>query len=84
MTPDISLANALRQHRLAKGWSITETAEWLGIARETYSRLESGRNVNPRISTIWKFIQECVRIEAKVQCNGTDDHFHLKCQGATQ
>ena len=77
-TPVISLAEALKMAREDKGISCRDMAEWLGISREYYYRLESGKARNPRMSSIWKFLQDFTKFEAKVNCPNDSSHFHLR------
>lgn len=46
------IASLLRDAREAAGLSLTELAERTGITRQAISRIESGENRNPTLSTI--------------------------------
>jgi transcriptional regulator with XRE-family HTH domain len=48
---DYSIADRIRQHRLARGWTQTDLAKRLGIAQNAISQLEKG-NHNPRADTL--------------------------------
>ena len=58
------LASRLREARQSAGLSLTQLSERTGMTRQAISRIESGENRNPTISTIVRLAEalnkECV------------------------
>jgi predicted transcriptional regulator len=58
------LASRLREARQSAGLSLTQLSDQTGMTREAISRIESGANRNPTISTIVRLAEalnkECV------------------------
>jgi len=77
MTRDILIGEALLLERERRGWTRSEMANWMGISRSLYTRLETGKSRNPTLKTIWVFFRECIVIEAKESCLAKLDHLHL-------
>ncbi len=45
----------LKAERLQQGLTLAAIAEVTGIDQPALSRLESGKNLNPKLATIWKY-----------------------------
>jgi len=58
------LPTRIRSERERLGLTQVEAAEQLGMARGSYAQLESGRTVDPRLSTIAALVRAGYRLRA--------------------
>ncbi len=53
----VAFLAAARQAREARGLSLTEVAERMGVDHAAVSRLESGKHANPTVNTLLRYVQ---------------------------
>jgi transcriptional regulator with XRE-family HTH domain len=76
MTPEITIGQALKLDRLRRRLTQNQAAQELGISRSYYAKLESTAT-NPRLRTIWPFLQRACRVESLAHCDSSDSHYHV-------
>lgn len=74
---ELTLGEAMKIFREEKQWTRAEMARFLGTTRRTYWAIETGRNTNPCLRTVWEWFREACRVEAIVECPTNPDHYHI-------
>lgn len=52
-TPQQQVAQAIKAHRVARGWSLDKTAQTTGVSKAMLGQIERGES-SPTVATLWK------------------------------